>query len=190
MRLLRASGCVLAMVLGLAGIEDQAGAASGAFETLVSTRSTSVGTSAGLEDVSWNISSVVGAVDASSVDPSAPGTLEFLRKLSHAGMRMPQLYRYTYTFVNPSKIPLKMNFSDPKLANSPLTVIFDDYSFTLRPGQMRYIQFLAIHAPDFVVSSVNDSIWDQGAEQWDPLGSGPASLYVPSWSGPIFIEAQ
>jgi hypothetical protein len=192
MRLVRAAGFLLATVIGIVSIQEQADASpkQQKFETLVSTRSTPFSTDSGFANVSWNIFSDVGPVERAAVDPRAPGAARFLREMAAAGLEESLLYRYTYTFRNPSSFPVKLNFADPKVANSALITVLNDYSFTLAPGETRTVRFLTVHAPDFVTSSVNNGIWDSRASRWDMLGSGPASLYIPAWDGPIFVEAQ
>jgi hypothetical protein len=190
MRLLCTKAWLSAMLVGFLAIEGPLWAAPNAFQTLVSTRSTSVSTDTGPARINFNILSDVGTIGKSSIDLSKPGVAELLQELATASIETPWLYRYTYVFENNSTVSLKLSFSDPRIANSPLFEAFNDYSLSLDPGETRTVQFLTVHAPDFVVSPVNNSIWDYRSDRWDILGSGPASLYVPAWTGPTFIEPQ
>jgi len=176
--------------LFVAGLNLSAHSAVQESETLVSTRLTSVRTAKGLAEVRWTVSSDVARVAASSLDTGAPGIAAFLEAAGLQPDSTIPLYRYMYTFQSTSAIPVKFSFSDPQVANSPLSEILQDFSFALQPGETRSVQFLSTYAPDFVISHVNNSVWDTERERWGVLGTRRASLYVPSWTGPTYVEKQ
>jgi hypothetical protein len=185
---MRPQTAIVVAAFFIAGLNGPALAAVEQPETLVSTRLTSVRTAKGLADVRWTVSSDVATIEASSLDTGLPGVAAFLHAIGLQQDSPMSLYRYTYTFESTSAIPVRFNFSDPQVANSPLSAILQDFSFALQPGQVRSVQFLSTYAPNFVVSHVNNSVWDAELERWDVLGTRRASLYVPSWSGPTYVE--
>jgi hypothetical protein len=158
------------------------------YDTLVSSRATSVRIDQALEEVSWRVSSDVVLVDASRLDPAVVRLLQ--QATAEGDGALGPVFRYRYVFKNTSAVSLRLNFADPKIANSVLMEALSDYSLSLNPGEARTVQFVAVREPEVLISPVNNSIWDFTKGKWSSTGTGPASLYIPAWDGPAYLEIR
>ena len=113
-----------------------------------------------------------------------------LRKDELDGLDSQGWHLYTYTFENQSKYKAKLNFSEWTVIHSPLTIIVQDFSITLSPGEVRVIKFFSPSKPNQTISAFNAGLWEEReVGKWEFSGIGQAGLYIPD-RRILFLEVK